>query len=336
MFKNTLRATRDLAQRTMLSVQVPVDNDGYFDRKCPASTCMVDFKVKFDDWKNIVTDEQVFCPVCRHEAESGEWDTAEQVEYIKSQALAYLQGRITSALQKDAREFNRKQPRSSFIKLSLNVKPATLPVTVPPEALEVMQQQFVCENCNCRYASIGTAFFCPACGHNSAIRSFETTVATVRATLAALPTIKQTLTLHQNKDAAENTARQIIEDSFCRLVSAFQKYAEASFTQHPNAHLVTIKKNVFQRLDDSSTLWQQATGKSYIDMIGQANLDILKALFQKRHLLAHVDGIIDQEYITKSRDASLKVGQRLVIRDSDVHQLADLVSLAATEIKMLV
>lgn len=320
----------------MLSVQVPVDDDGYFDRKCPASTCMADFKVKFDDWKDLVRDEQVFCPVCRHEAESGDWNTAEQVEYIKSQALAYFQGMITSALQKDAKEFNRRQSRSSFIKLALNVKPATLPVLVPPEALEVMQQQFVCENCNCRYASIGTAFFCPACGHNSVIRSFETTVKTVRATLAALPAIKQTLTMHQNKDAAENTARQITEDSFCRLVSAFQKYAEASFAQHPNAHLMTIKKNVFQRLDDSSALWQQAAGKSYVDMIGQSSLDLLKGLFQKRHLLAHVDGIIDQEYITKSGDASLKVGQRLVIRDRDAHQLADLVSLAAAEIRKTV
>jgi hypothetical protein len=38
----------------------------------PASPCMTDFKVKFDDWKNLVKDEQVFCPVCRHEAELGE------------------------------------------------------------------------------------------------------------------------------------------------------------------------------------------------------------------------------------------------------------------------
>lgn len=336
MFKKTLSELASLEQGTSIPIQIPLDDNGYFDRKCPASICQADFKVLFDDWKNLVRDEQVFCPVCRHETESGEWNTLDQVEYIKSQALSYLQGVVMSALHPAARDFNRRQSRSSFIKISLNVKPSALPILVPPDALEVMQQQFVCESCNCRYASIGTAFFCPACGHNSAIRSFETTVATVRATLAALPTIKQTLTIHQNKDSAENTARQIIEDSFCRLVSAFQKYAEASFAQHPNAHLLTIKKNVFQRLDDSSALWQQATGKSYVDMIGQANLTILKSLFQKRHLLAHVDGIIDQEYITKSGDASLKVGQRLVIRDSDVHQLADLVSLAATEIKKLV
>ena len=56
----------------------------------------------------------------------------------------------------------------------------------------------------------------------------------------------------------------------------------------------------------------------------------LKRAFQQRHLLAHTQGIVDQDYITHSGDTSHRVGQRLVIGESTVHHYLDIIEKLTT------
>jgi len=74
-----------------------------------------------------------------------------------------------------------------------------------------------------------------------------------------------------------------------------------------------------------SDLWKAEIGHSYVDLIGQAKLDQLKIYFQQRHLLAHQQGIVDQDYIDRSGDKTYATGQRLLIRDSVVREFADVI-----------
>jgi hypothetical protein len=53
----------------------------------------------------------------------------------------------------------------------------------------------------------------------------------------------------------------------------------------------------------------------------------LQVYFQQRHLLAHQQGIVDQDYIERSGDTTYQVGQRLIIRDAAVSEFADLVEM---------
>ena len=46
-----------------------------------------------------------------------------------------------------------------------------------------MTARSACETCACAYASVGAAFFCPACGHNSAVTTFAGALATIRASM---------------------------------------------------------------------------------------------------------------------------------------------------------
>lgn len=62
--------------------------------------------------------------------------------------------------------------------------------------------------------------------------------------------------------------------------------------------------------------------------------DLLR-LFQQLHLLAHCEGIGDQDYITIA-DATYAAGQRLVIREEAVNRLAELVTKLAEEMRKLV
>ena len=45
--------------------------------------------------------------------------------------------------------------------------------------------------------------------------------------------------------------------------------------------------------------------------------------FQKRHLLAHTMGVIDEEYVRKTGDAGAVVGRKIVVSEPEVRGLVD-------------
>jgi len=336
MFDKLLKELKKLERAVKIPVKLPLDDDGYLDRECHAETCHAEFKVLFQDWREKVSDDKVYCPICRHEAPSGEWNTDEQHEYMKAIAIAHVQDVVHSALTEDARRFNRTQ-RPGFIQISMSAKRGTRPIIVPVEAAKAMRQQFTCEVCGCHYASIGAAFFCPACGHNSAVTTFSQTIETVRQVVALAPSIRSTLAKeYDDDDLARDSVRNMLEDSLVRLVGAFQQYADALFEQLPRASSFRRRKNIFQNLLESSALWRSAVGIGYENMLSATELQELESLFQKRHVIAHRNGIVDQEYIDKSGDKTYSIGQRLVVQEATILRLADLLSKLAGELRKVV
>jgi|GEM_PF-203587 uncharacterized Zn finger protein (UPF0148 family) len=332
MFDKLSEELKKLKGGVKIPVKLPLDDDGYLDRECHAATCHAEFKVLFQDWREKVSDEKVYCPICRNEASSGDWNTDEQREYMKAVAIAHVQDVVHTALTEDAQRFNRAQ-RPGFIQISLSAKPGARPAIVPLEAAKAMRQQFTCEVCGCRYASIGVAFFCPACGNNSAVATFDQTIATVRKIVSLAPSIRSGLAKEYDEDLAQDSVRIILEDSLVRLVGAFQQYADALFEQLPSAISFKRHKNIFQNLSESSALWRSSVGKGYENMLSAAELQDLESLFQKRHLIAHRNGIVDHEYIEKSGDKTYSIGQRLVVREAAVLRLVDLLSKLAGELR---
>jgi len=322
MFEEVLRKVRELERGVKVPIRFEVDENGYFDRVCPSRECRTLFKVKFGDWRNIVRDEEVFCPLCRHDAKAIEWNTPAQKRHIKQTARAYVQKQIGRAMQSDASHFNRSQNQNGFINLSMSCKPGIVPVPVPAKAADVMTQEFTCEKCQCRYTSIGAAFFCPACGHNSVLDTFANALSTVRKTINAIPGIRRALIQAADENAAEDSIRHICENGLVKIVSSFQRYAEACFMRLANASAFTVRRNLFQNLTESDDLWRRATGTGYTDILNAADYTRLALYFQQRHVLSHLDGIIDQQYIDRSQDKRLDVGQRLIVSESSVLDLS--------------
>ena len=314
-------------------IQLELDEAGFLDRLCPDERCGAEFKVLFEDWRDKVRDEAAFCPLCRHEAASTQWNTPAQNEQMMAEALRYAHGLINTTLSSAARDFNRSQGRGGLISLSLGYRPAALPVVVPAMASDLLRQTFECDVCHCRHSSLGAAFFCPACGHNSSVSAFQVSVDTVRKTLDALTGIRQSVCGATDADTAENSVRHILENSLVKLVSSFQGYAEALFDTIPDRAQFTPRRNLFQNLRESSDLWRAAVGEGYDDILSPQEYSRLEIYFQQRHLLAHTDGIVDQDYLDRSCDNSYALGQRLVIRSQTVGELADLVERLAHELR---
>ena len=273
-----------------------------------------------EDWKAIVRDEEVFCPFCGHAADSTEWNTEEQIEHLKQAAIEHLRSTMGNALKRDAARWNRRQPRNSFISVTMKVDSRPQQVALPPAAAEPMRLKIVCPVCECRYAVIGAAYFCPSCGHNAADQVFAQTIAGIRQSLEALSSVRTTI---QDRDAAESATRLIVENSLQNAVTAFQRCVEAMFSNIPSAP--AARRNAFQNLAEGSQLWRAATGNSYSDHLSQVELDRLTRSFQQRHLLAHTQGIVDQDYLSKSSDTRYRLGQRIVVRAPMVRDTLDLI-----------
>jgi len=315
-----------LEKGVRVPVKVPLDEDGFFDRKCQSPECGAEFKLHFDDWCDKVREEVVHCPICRHQAPAKEWSTPKQKRYFKQVALRHAHKVINEALRRGAERSRPWPSKDSFIQFHLSHRPGTPPIVIPISAAAVMQHKSICESCGCRYASIGAAFFCPACGHNSAATTFDGAVQTIRNTIATIPCIRGTITTASGADAAQDTVRHIIEDSLNRLVASFQRFAQAMFESLLNASQFNLRKNVFQSLSEGSDLWRKACAKGYDDMLSAAEMADMNRLFQQRHLISHRDGIVDQEYISRSGDTTYAVGQRLVVQEASVLRLADVCS----------
>jgi len=189
MFEDLLRELRRLDGRK-ISVSIPSDEEGYFDTECPSSECLCEFKVHEQDWSDKVLDEEVFCPFCGHTADSDKWWTQEQLTHAEKTALTQVDQSIDRAMKRDAENWNRRQPRNSFISITMKVNNRPQKILLPSAAADPMRLKISCPQCACRYAVIGAAFFCPACGHNAAELVFGQTIIGIRNMLDALGSVR--------------------------------------------------------------------------------------------------------------------------------------------------
>lgn len=327
MFDDVLKELRELERGIEFQVPLEADQDGFLDKECPSESCQFQFKVNAEDWTSLFQDEAVYCPLCRHSAPADSWFTTEQVEHAKSEALEHVAGRIGEALRKGARGFNQRQPRGGFIQISMEVRGVrSRRAVIPAPPTEPLELRITCEECGSRFAVVGSAFFCPCCGHNSAERTFDDGLRKIRAKLEAVPLIKEHYS--EQRDEGELLVRSLIGTALSDCVVAIQRLAEQIYSRI--AGQPEPPQNVFQRVDDGSELWRTARGKGYDDWLAEDELEDLRLLFQRRHLLQHTEGIVDQKYLDRTGDTKYQLGQRIVVREADVLRLLGLVeSLAA-------
>lgn len=318
MFENLIRELEKLGRTEEISVPIELDSEGYIDKECPSDQCLFLFKVHGDDWSNIERDQHIFCPSCKHEAPASSWYPRAQIAAAHDYALGTITNSMNRAMKADASASKRRQSRNSFFSITLDVKGGRDTVLVPVSAAEPMRLRTICESCGCRYSYVGAAYFCPCCGVNSASHTFTQTLNTIRTAAGLGETLRKTLA----PDEAEVMIRTLLEKAIQDTVMSFQRLNEQMYEHQCGK---TARRNAFQKLNAGSDLWAAEVGLSFVDLVGPAKLDQLKVYFQQRHLLAHQQGIVDQDYIDRSGDKSYAIGQRLVVRDSTVREFADLI-----------
>lgn len=290
------------------NVPLSTDSDGYIGRECPEPGCGGYFKLTpGTGWQNAT---QQHCPYCGHGGDVTSFATAAQVEYAKSVVL----NKVTGALLKDLRalEFNH-QPRGGFgLGISMKVEGQPLPIHHYRE--ERLETETVCDHCSLRYAIYGVFAFCPDCVTHNSHQILEKNLEVAEKELALAVSLKGDLMNHLIGDALENA------------VSAFDGFGREACRVHPPQTPVPPKAPPFsfQSLEGVRKRLQTHYGFDLATGLSPQDWTFVIRCFQKRHLLSHRMGVVDQEYLDATSDPHAVLGHKIVITLDEVTLLIGL------------
>ena len=232
----------------------------------------------------------------------------------------YEEWQERAAIMEDLKklEFNHK-PKGAFgIDISMKFKPGRQP-PIHYYREKQLETEVVCTNCTLRYSVYGVFAFCPDCGQHNSIQILDENLEVVRKMLE--------MAMREGKALAEKFIENALED----CVSAFDGFGRELSWVHANKARTPAKaeKMSFQNLE--------AARKSFLDLFG---IDLSTAVepeewraaamaFQKRHLIAHKLGVVDQDYMAKTGDTRAGVGRKISIDAGEVNELAEIINTLA-------
>ena len=293
--------------RSKSSVAIPTDENGFTGRECPQGACEGYFKIVFGTG---LQGEGLpcHCPYCGHIDQHNAFWTKEQIRYVRSVALK----KVRDALHKDLKqlEFDQK-PKGAFgIGVSMKLKPGR-PTRVHHYREKQLETEVVCAGCTLRYSVYGVFAFCPDCGQHNSLQILQRNLNVVGKMLD--------LAL----GAEEAMKDSLIENGLEDCVSAFDGFARELCRVHAHraSNLARATSMSFQNLARARTDVISLFGVDMGSAVAPEDWHDAITAFQKRHLVAHKLGVMDQAYAENAQDPSAVVGRKVEIQADGVRRL---------------
>ena len=294
---------------TRINVSIPTDDEGYIGRECPIAACEGYFKVKPGTGLT-GKDLPCHCPYCGHVASPKDFFTRDQIDFAKSVAFRELVGAFRREIKK--MEFDIK-PRGPFgIGISMKLKPGQ-PIPLKRYRERTLETHVCCSNCTLDYSVYGIFAFCPDCGTHNSLQILQKNIDLVR---------KQ-LSLADAQDDAE-LKRHLIEDALENCVSSFDGFArEACRIAGSRSGGVGQCVNLsFQNLPRGARKLVSLFRVDMTKSVSRPEWNAAHVGFMQRHVLAHLGGVIDQQYLNETGESRSLLGRRVAVTLVDVEHLA--------------
>jgi hypothetical protein len=289
-------------------VPISTDAEGYLGRECPNKDCLGYFKIT--PGPGLKGEAHCHCPYCGFTAHHRGFFTREQIEYATSVAFH----RITDAFLRDLKTLEFDHPPRGTFGIGISMKVEGEPTPIRDYRENRLETEVVCDRCTLRYAIYGVFAFCPDCGvHNSLqilnknLELYEKLLGLARQTEPAV---------------AEHLTGNALEDA----VSAFDGFGRETCRVRASSATTPAKaENVsFQNLAGAKKRVQELFGSNLSAALTPDEWDFACRCFQKRHLLAHGMGVVDEAYIQATQDPTAVVGRKVAIRPDEVLSLVGL------------
>lgn len=285
-------------------VPIRPDEDGMTGRECPNPDCLGYFKIQFGTGLK-GNNLPCHCPYCGHVDGHDKFWTQEQIEYAKSVVIR----QITDAIKRDVQDWDRslrRSTRNGFIKLSMNYKGEPHPIRYYRE--KQLETEVVCDNSTLRYAIYGVFAFCPDCGMHNSQQILEKNLELAEKELALAANAEKDLAAYLIGDTLENAVSSF--DGFGRETCRINATKSSSSSMAENLS--------FQNLSGARQKVIQLFGIDLANGVRSDEWDFACKSFQKRHLLAHKMGVIDQAYVDATQDPQAVVGRKITIERDEV------------------
>jgi hypothetical protein len=299
------------------TVPIPKGEDGLTGRECPNTECLGYFKMQFGTGlkgENL----QCHCPYCGHIGPHNTFFTPEQIEYAKSVAL----NQITGTLLKDLKKLEFDSRPVGGFGLSVSMKISGEPHRIYNYREKQLETEVVCEHCTLRYAVYGVFAFCPDCGQHNSSQILD----------KSLELVLKMLDMAATTEA--EVAGRLVENALEDCVSVFDGFGLESCRVYPDrsGNSDKAERISFQNLEGAK---QNISGLFNYDLAaGVTGEEWLTAVrgFQKRHLLSHKMGVVDDDYIRKSGDKQSVIGRKVVVGADEVREIVGIISKLARSI----
>lgn len=286
---------------------MPTDAEGMFGRRCP----------KCDSYFRAGHIGTTFCPYCETRAPWRDFITAEQREFVRRQHDAILAA-LTGPDGDTTVDFDAQ-----------NAALTRKDNWVYEE--ERQQTRFMCSDSSCATESdvLGEYVRCPGCGKRTArdviTRKMANFSSDFESDAANIP--KDQHELRQRRWQHYILAIVAEFEALGRDLSAAlallpctpkrRKAIELLPFQHP----IAVAEHI-----------EQWFGFDILENVNQVDRDFLHRMFNRRHLFTHRGGKVDQEYLDKTGDGSVRLNEAIKVDSKEVRRLLTLVELISTNL----
>ena len=276
-----------------IPITLKPDGDSYTGRECPV--CQKYFKIKFGTGLPDATD--CHCPYCNHVGSQNEFWTKQQIKYAKSVAA----NKIFDDLLRQTKKLEIRPNKNAFFSIGITVKGQPTPIAYYSE--KELEEHITCSVCTLQYTIYGAFGYCPDCGiHNSQ-----------QIVNANFDLVLKVLDLASNADGEIKS--KLVENALEDAVSAFDGFGRE--------HCANLSNKIsFQNIAAAKDKLLKEEGLDITVGLDTKQWSFICEQFQKRHLLAHKMGIIDEEFVKKTSYPMSMVGRKVSITENDVRELA--------------
>jgi hypothetical protein len=281
------------------------DEQGMWGRNCPH--CKKYFRT------NHVMDV-TFCPYCSAGALSLAFISKEQRTYIKAYYDAF------------ARAYVGKK------NTSLDMADITDATPAWHYSEEKLQYHFKCDikDCDTETDILGEFGFCPRCGRTNAHKLFSERIDKM---LARLEQTKSTVS--DRKERGE-----IWEEMTKTSLSEFEALARHVRSKLLRFLMTPNRRKRLEELNFQKPLQADEELEKWFDIgvmewagdttnpgrkVPQSDLPFIKKMVQKRHILIHNGGTVDQAYLDLSEDTQVRLGERIRVGSNEAKRFIECV-----------
>lgn len=291
---------------SQFSISITPDEEGFIGRECPATECESYFKLQPGTGLP-GKDLPIHCPYCGHEAGQDKFFTKAQIEYAKSIVIS----QVTGALIKDLKtlEFNHRPSGGFGIGISMKVTGHPTPIRHYRE--KQLETEVVCDTCTLRYMIYGVFGFCPDCGTHNSFQILGKNLELVDKMLAVA-------------EVQESSVAQVlIENALEDCVSSFDGFGRETCRVFSSRAATPAKAAEirFQNIASARQRVREQFGVDFADGLNGSEWALVIRCFQKRHLLAHKMGVVDEEYIQATNDHTAVLGRKSQVDSIEVRAL---------------
>jgi len=157
----------------------------------------------------------------------------------------------------------------------------------------------------------GVFGFCPDCGSHNSLQILGKNLELVDKMLAVA-------------EAQESTVAQVlIENALEDCVSSFDGFGRETCRVFSSRAATPVKAAEirFQNIASARQRVREQFGVDFADGLNDSEWALVIRCFQKRHLLAHKMGVVDEEYIQATNDHTAVLGRKSQVDSTEVRAL---------------